>query len=320
MHRTHIAALLTGAIVLLVATNAAALPSYKTAFTTRYPAATRLNTCGTCHQNFTTNSPLNDYGDDFENAGGTSDAAAALVAIENADSDGDGTANLAEIQTSTGFFPGWACDDYTQAINPPADLADFVDPTDVGCLGGQTTTTTGVTTTSVTGPTTTLPGEPRCSQPVTSGANPTASDCLFILKTAVGSETCSPACICDVNSSANVTASDALTCLKKAVGQSVTLDCPCGGVTTTTITTTTSTTTTTTGGGNIEAGRADYDARCSSCHAAGSHDPEAELASDLAGEGPKLVPDLGTIDSSMDGILLTEQGLANMEAFLNSLE
>src|SRR5688572_19319858 len=35
-----------------------------------------------------------------------------------------------------------------------------------------------------------------CSQPASSGSGPSASDCLFILRTAVGSSTCGPACIC----------------------------------------------------------------------------------------------------------------------------
>lgn len=64
-----------------------------------------------------------------------------------------------------------------------------------------------------------------CGRPVTSGASPTASDCLHILRTAVGSTTCTPECICDVNASGEVTAGDALQCLRKAVGQNVTLDC-----------------------------------------------------------------------------------------------
>ena len=85
-----------------------------------------------------------------------------------------------------------------------------------------------------------------CSQPVTNGATPTASDCLFILRAAVGSETCTPPCVCDPSGAGGVTASDALVCLKKAVGQTVTLACPapCGG-TTTSSTTTSSTTTST---------------------------------------------------------------------------
>lgn len=83
-----------------------------------------------------------------------------------------------------------------------------------------------------------------CGQPVTTGAGPTASDCLFILSAAVGSETCEPACVCDANGSGGVTASDALVCLAKAVGQDVALECPCDATTTSSITITTSTTTT----------------------------------------------------------------------------
>jgi hypothetical protein len=67
-----------------------------------------------------------------------------------------------------------------------------------------------------------------CGQPVSNGAQPLASDCLFILRTAVGSETCAPACICDTNGAGGTTATDALVCLKKAVGQAVDLLCSCG--------------------------------------------------------------------------------------------
>jgi hypothetical protein len=72
-----------------------------------------------------------------------------------------------------------------------------------------------------------LAAQGDCGQPVTTGANPAASDCLFILRVAVGSETCSPTCICDTNGSGSVTASDALVCLSKAVGQDVALECAC---------------------------------------------------------------------------------------------
>jgi len=53
----------------------------------------------------------------------------------------------------------------------------------------------------------------------------TASDALFALKSAIGSEVCL-LCVCDVNGSGDVTASDALILLKLAVGQSVPLACP----------------------------------------------------------------------------------------------
>lgn len=68
-----------------------------------------------------------------------------------------------------------------------------------------------------------------CSQPVSTGPGPTASDCLFILQVAVGAEACTPeACVCDPSGDSNTTASDALLCLAKAVGQPAELTCPCG--------------------------------------------------------------------------------------------
>jgi hypothetical protein len=82
-----------------------------------------------------------------------------------------------------------------------------------------------------------------CSQPVSGGTSPTAADCLFILRAAVGAETCEPICVCDTTGAGGATAGDALLCLKKAVGQGVTLQCPipCGTVTTSTSTTSSST-------------------------------------------------------------------------------
>src|SRR5688572_8362179 len=74
-----------------------------------------------------------------------------------------------------------------------------------------------------------------CGQPASSGATPSASDCLFVLRTATGAATCEPECVCDTNGGGGITASDALVCLKVAVGQpNVTLECPpCIGDTTT---------------------------------------------------------------------------------------
>ncbi len=92
-----------------------------------------------------------------------------------------------------------------------------------------------------------------------------------------------------------------------------------GTTTTMTTTTTMSTTTTTMGGGNIAAGTADYDARCAFCHAAGAHDTSAEFANDLAQLGAALVADLGTIDGSMTGLLMSPTELLDMDAFLSSL-
>jgi hypothetical protein len=74
-----------------------------------------------------------------------------------------------------------------------------------------------------------------CSQPVSSGTDPSASDCLFILKVAVGSEVCEVDCVCAPKGTLPTTASDALTCLRSAVGQTIELDCPCDTTTTTTL-------------------------------------------------------------------------------------
>lgn len=93
-----------------------------------------------------------------------------------------------------------------------------------------------------------------CGQPVSNTPAPTATDCLFILRAAVGTSTCDPTCICDLNASGgNPNASDALICLNVSVGVTGLLNCDCGGTTTTTLggTTTTTlggTTTTTIGG------------------------------------------------------------------------
>jgi len=72
-----------------------------------------------------------------------------------------------------------------------------------------------------------------CAQPLTDGAGPAATDCLYILKAVVGTQTCSPTCICAPTGSDVPHASDALLCLLAAVGQPVTLECACNATTTT---------------------------------------------------------------------------------------
>jgi hypothetical protein len=91
-----------------------------------------------------------------------------------------------------------------------------------------------------------------CSQPISNGSEPVATDCLFILRASVGSETCDPACVCDSAGGGGATATDALACLRVATGLPQELECNCPTTTTTTSTvptttlpTTTTTTTTT---------------------------------------------------------------------------
>jgi len=74
-----------------------------------------------------------------------------------------------------------------------------------------------------------------CAQPVTDGSRPGSTDCLYILKAVVGTETCSPTCICTPTGGQIPRASDALICLAAAVGQAVQLSCPCSATTTTTM-------------------------------------------------------------------------------------
>lgn len=56
-----------------------------------------------------------------------------------------------------------------------------------------------------------------CGQPLSNGTDPSATDALFVLRTAVGSESCD-SCVCDVDASGATTASDALLVLNAAVG------------------------------------------------------------------------------------------------------
>jgi hypothetical protein len=84
-----------------------------------------------------------------------------------------------------------------------------------------------------------------CGQPISNGTAPLASDCLYILQTAVFLQTCTPECICAPKGSLPITATDARLCLSAATGQQVPFDCPCPRVTTTSSSTTTQSSTTT---------------------------------------------------------------------------
>jgi hypothetical protein len=337
--------------------TAEAKPQFLTAFVGEYPSATQLFTCGTCHTNF--DGPQDDgfviivagedvgdgenaYARAFKEAGGEDFPAAAFAAIENLDSDHDGTANGDEILTGAGFMPGYSCANYLSTLNSPPNLAFFVDPVLPGC-GTATTTlpsSTTTSTTSSTSPTSTtststtlLPVE-GCAAPVSGSSFPTATDCLFILGAAVGTKTCETECLCAPKGSLPVSATDALLCLRAAVGESVPLDCPCGSTSTTTSTSitststttstststsvTTSSTTTTTMPSAVDAGRATYDARCSSCHKAGSYDTTG-FAADLRTKGGLLVTNLGSLDPVMASITLTQKEISDLQAFLGSL-
>jgi hypothetical protein len=68
--------------------------------------------------------------------------------------------------------------------------------------------------------------------------------------------------------------------------------------------------------GSFEAGRLKYDAACESCHAAGSHDPISERASDLYNDGEKLVTDLSSLGGMNSVPDITPQELLDLKAFL----
>jgi hypothetical protein len=204
------------------------------------------------------------------------------------------------------------------------------------------TTSSTITTSTTTSPTTstTLLPIDGCGAPVSGGVLPSASDCLFILGAAVGTKTCEAECLCAPKGTLPISASDALICLQAAVGESVALDCPCGSVSTSTTSTSTSTTTstststsstssttssstttsstTTTMPNAVDAGKATYGSRCSSCHKAGTYDTIG-FATDLKGKSSLLIADLGALDPMMSTITLSQLEITNLTAFLNSL-
>src|SRR5512135_2715750 len=94
--------LLAVVAVILLRTTVSAQPADLASAETQYPfiVGTRIDTCNLCHvPNAIPN--LNAYGTAFLNNGLN---AAALVAIENIDSDGDGFTNIQELRAFT--FPG----------------------------------------------------------------------------------------------------------------------------------------------------------------------------------------------------------------------
>jgi hypothetical protein len=69
----------------------------------------------------------------------------------------------------------------------------------------------------------------ECAQPFSTGADPSASDCLSILSTAVGNSACQDQnpCVCAPKGTLPARATDALICLNASVGAPATLACPC---------------------------------------------------------------------------------------------
>ena len=63
-------------------------------------------------------------------------------------------------------------------------------------------------------------------------------------------------------------------------------------------------------------GIAKFDSACDQCHAAGTHDPDG-TGSDIAGKGNLLVNNLGTLNGAMNGIILTNQEVLDLQAFID---
>lgn len=229
-------------------------------------------------------------------------------------------------------------------MNAPADLALYVDPQHVGCglaIASTTTTTTSALPPRVT--TTSVPVD-DCGSPVSGPGGPTPEDCLLILTVALNMGRCDPACLCAPAGSLPTTTVDALACLQRVVRFETTFDCPCeipstistrqpgltkttraaadtttiSTLTTSITTTSTSTTTTLAAGPDPNAGRDLYNRRCAGCHSAGGDDTSG-FAGDLAGTGNRLVPNLGSLDGAMSGLTLTDEEIADLAAYLDSL-
>ncbi len=94
---------IAAAVLAAAPLSASARSTYLSAFDTRYKTTgTALDTCNLCHPSGT--STFTGYANDLVAAGISTNAGAAFATVEPKDSDGDGYANLAEIQALS--FPG----------------------------------------------------------------------------------------------------------------------------------------------------------------------------------------------------------------------
>ena len=107
--------------------QALAYSNYLTDFNTNYNTpGTRIDNCGLCHFNFNGGGLRTPYGEDFRNN------SFSIPSVGPLDSDGDGTTNDQEAASLTN--PGLSCSNLVSAQNAPADVADFVDPNNPGCI------------------------------------------------------------------------------------------------------------------------------------------------------------------------------------------
>jgi len=71
--------------------------------------------------------------------------------------------------------------------------------------------------------------------------------------------------------------------------------------------------------GSFDLGKAKYDIACATCHSAGTYDPSGPFGN-LAGKQDRVVGNLGTISSGMNGITLTTGEVADLKAFLSAVK
>lgn len=114
----------------IVATSAQAYSSYLDSFNAYYgTTGTRISSCGLCHFNFAGGGARTPYGEAYRNNAYSYSAIGAL------DSDGDGFTNDQEAAAAYLTMPGLACNNLTTVSNAPANLTDYVDPSNPGCVG-----------------------------------------------------------------------------------------------------------------------------------------------------------------------------------------
>ena len=114
----------------IAATSVQAYSTYLDNFNANYgTTGTRISSCGLCHYNFAGGGPRTPYGEDYRN---NSYSAAAIGSL---DSDGDGFTNDQEAAASVLTIPGLACNNLVSVTNAPANLTDYVDPSNPGCVG-----------------------------------------------------------------------------------------------------------------------------------------------------------------------------------------
>ena len=133
--RIVFAGCVAGALMLTVS-MAHARPSYFDAFTTLYGigGSDNLNACGVCHIKWTGTGARNPFGSAVEQQlylGKT--VTQSLMDIEGDDTDTDGFTNGDEIMTYL-TLPGYSCDNFLLAIDPPSDWHTFITPMVASCL------------------------------------------------------------------------------------------------------------------------------------------------------------------------------------------